>query len=166
VTNQNVKYAAQSSTAKKVLARNVTQFVRNQRATPSAQIQHQLVNQFVKNHFAIGNVIAQLTAKNQNALLSVKNHHIVNHKHHQPIAANPKNQQPNVVNVKKLQVVAGMLEILEMQLHLVAKLWSFNVQAIVLLKLMQKKHLVKLPARNLHPSANSVVRSVGEVFSY
>ena len=151
---------------RKVLAQNVILPVKSQHVTQNAQIQHLLASQFVRNHYVIGNVFVQLIVKNLNALLSVKNHHIVNHKHHQPIAANPKNQQPNVVNVKKLQVVAGMLEILEMQLHLVAKLWSFNVQAIVLLKLMQKKHLVKLPARNLHPSANSVVRSVGEVFSY
>jgi hypothetical protein len=162
-TSQNVKYVVQSSTAKRVLAQNVIQFVKSQHVTQNAQIQHQLASPFVRNHYVIGNVIVQLIVKNLNALLSVKNHHTASPKHHRPTVANLKNQQPNVVNVKILQVQVEMLVTL---LHSDAKLWNFNAQVTVLPKLMQKRHHAKLHAHNLHHFANNVARFVLDFKSY
>jgi hypothetical protein len=154
-TNQNVKYVAPSNIVKKVPAQNAIPSVKNQPATPNAPTQHLPVNPFVKNRCAIGNAIAQQIVKNQNAPLSAKNHRTANHKHPPRIAANRKNQKPNVVNVTKPPVPVAPKAML---LLLDAKRWNCNAPATAPPKPMLKKPLAKQPALNLHRFANNVVR--------
>jgi hypothetical protein len=155
-TNQNAKCVARSNIAKKVPAPNATPFAKNQLATPNAPIQHPLANQFVKNLCAIGNATAQQIAKNQNVLLFAKNPHTANLKPPQRIAANRKNQKPNVVNVTKPPPVPVAPK--AMLLLLDAKRWNCNAPATAPPKPMLKKPLAKPPALNLHRFANNGVR--------
>ena len=156
-TNQNAKCVARSNIAKKVPAPNATPFAKNQLATPNAPIQHPLANQFVKNLCAIGNATAQQIAKNQNVLLFAKNPHTANLKHPQRIAANRKNQKPNVVNAKNPPVPVVPPAML---LLLAAKPWNFNATVTVPPKPTPKKPRAKPPAHNWPRYANSVVNLV------
>jgi len=165
VINQNAKYVVQSNIVKKVLALNVILFVKNQPVILNVQIQHLPVNPSAKNHFAIGNVTVQQIAKNLNVHLSVKNHHIVNPKHHQPIAVvvmqmqQKKKMVPkqNVVDATKKTVLLLPVVKLETVHHLDAKLWNCNAQVTAPPKPTPKKHLAKPLALNLHLFAHNVV---------
>ena len=150
---------------KKVPVLSAIPFVKNQLVTLNVPIQHLHVNPFVKNHFAIGNVTDQLIVKNLNVPLSVKNHHIVNHKHHQQIAVvvmpmprKKTGRKQNVVDVTKKMLLLLLEVKLETVPHLDAKLWNYNAPVTVPQKLMPKKHLAKQLALNLHPFAHNVVK--------
>jgi hypothetical protein len=162
-TNLNAKCVAPSSIAKKVPAQNVILSAKNQHATPSAQTPPLLANQSAKNHFAIGNVTAQQIAKSPSAPLSAKNLLTANHRPHPPIAARAmlrKKMRPKMQNVADARKVETPhpLPMLQVMVHLLdAKPWNYSAPATVPPKPMQKRHLAKPRAHNLHHFASSVV---------